>query len=669
MTKKRKFTLLCSVLLISAVVLGAYQDKAKRAKASLMLLRSSTKITGDFTNIKAIILGEAGANQLKVLRGDAPEIITLGQDRALISKATQPLYSVRSAVVSQGGNTILCDSDGVDVVDSTGMQLKRINISRASSAAPLSDENIVIASTNNYKPVHIYSKEGYWLRSIGEIKQLYADDQYENKFLNEGIVLTDRADQIYYVSRHAPEPFVQKFNQAGELIAEFPIEGEAVKLQATRVREFLKDSSRSDIGGYEVITAATLDPATGHLWIGVNGTNKIGIVYEYEATGRKLGEYMLQTYDQSSGYDIITGIKGLTVKTPLLYAVTWGGDAYQFDLSTASQIGILDQQQKNTGNKTATSQPSKATQLGRSSFLSSAPVSQLPCPTMQQLNCTSNCATSNTPRNCGAEINNRLAQGDILIGPNSCTQNPSTPTSPGGCSATGTYCNTTTGVRGTVTTSLTCPACTPTTPPSSNNPNLPCTWNTGTCTWNCPNPQSSPIVFDLAGDGFLLTDLASGVRFDLNSDGIKEQLSWTASGVNDAWLALDRNHNGLIDNGTELFGNFTPQPSSPEPNGFIALGEYDKQANGGNRDEEIDQNDSVYNLLLLWQDINHNGISEPSELRSLSSSGIASISLKYKEAKRHDDYGNLFRYWALLKPAHGYPAGRRTYDVFLLAGN
>ncbi|HEX3070699.1 MAG TPA: hypothetical protein VHX14_19175 [Thermoanaerobaculia bacterium] len=184
----------------------------------------------------------------------------------------------------------------------------------------------------------------------------------------------------------------------------------------------------------------------------------------------------------------------------------------------------------------------------------------------------------------------------------------------------------------------------------------------------CPGNGESPIIIDLGDDGFNLTDAGHGVDFDLNADHQRERIAWTSSAGSDAWLCRDRNGDGVIDDGRELFGNFTPLENGDKaPNGFVALTEFDAPASGGNGDGQLDSRDRLWGTLLLWIDANHDGQSQPSELMTLTEAGVQSIDLHYIRSSYTDDNGNIFRFRskALLRTPKGKLHPVKIYDVFL----
>ena len=166
---------------------------------------------------------------------------------------------------------------------------------------------------------------------------------------------------------------------------------------------------------------------------------------------------------------------------------------------------------------------------------------------------------------------------------------------------------------------------------------------------------TSPIIIDMNGDGVNATKLAAGIHkaiyFDLDGNGFAEKTAWVDA--YDALLVLDKNGNGKIDNGTELFGNHSLDAEGKKSfaDGYAALAAYDE-----NQDGKIDAQDTVYAQLQIWRDMNQDGISETDELMSLAEAGIISIDLNAQILNERDAQGNLISHRGTVNFADGREA-------------
>lgn len=150
-----------------------------------------------------------------------------------------------------------------------------------------------------------------------------------------------------------------------------------------------------------------------------------------------------------------------------------------------------------------------------------------------------------------------------------------------------------------------------------------------------------PLVLDLDGDGLEITPLSRGVQFDGNGDTIRTNTSWVQA--DDGLLVLDRNGNGVIDSGRELFGDETLLADGTKAaHGFAALAELDvggaANATGGAGDGVFDAKDAQYTNVRVWRDLNQDGISQAGEMQTLQEAGIASV--KLSSTKTETNYGD-----------------------------
>jgi Ca2+-binding RTX toxin-like protein len=148
---------------------------------------------------------------------------------------------------------------------------------------------------------------------------------------------------------------------------------------------------------------------------------------------------------------------------------------------------------------------------------------------------------------------------------------------------------------------------------------------------------SSPLVLDLDGDGIETQGLLASAFFDHGGDGFAELTGWV--GVDDGLLVLDRNGNGTVDHGRELFGNETILESGHKAaDGYQALAEFDQNRNG-----RVDAGDPIWSQLRVWRDSNGHGDSETSELLTLAGAGVSAIGTGAGPSTFIDAHGNEHR--------------------------
>ena len=169
----------------------------------------------------------------------------------------------------------------------------------------------------------------------------------------------------------------------------------------------------------------------------------------------------------------------------------------------------------------------------------------------------------------------------------------------------------------------------------------------------------SPIILDLDGDGVETMGVSdANVMFDFDGDGIKNKTGW--AGSDDGFLVFDRNGDGNINGGGEMFGEHTLKYDGTgyAKDGFEALAQEDS-----NGDDIINASDANWHNLKVWRDLNQNGITDAGELFSLDELGIESLNLNYTNTNQTLDNGNYVYASAQYTTMDGQT--RDMVDIFL----
>lgn len=530
MIKQFKFVGIC--LLVFAFSAFAYffvrsifGANSQSKEAQLVKLESSDGFPEN-QRFKAISVSPKNEKKLYVLEQATSRMIAQNQENGLSETTQLPIQDAEILVANNDGNFYVSDSaSDIKLIGANGKVLNKIPVTGATSFS-VHKNNLIVASISDNSLLHLYDKTGNLQKSFGDLKDFDSNNFAQNSFLNSGKIAISPQGEIYYAYTFALEPSVRKYSFDGKLLSEFRVEGAAVVLQLKREKDFLQTKDAATVGGINVITSIAYDAQTNHIFIGTNGgagrngiTRNSGVIYEYDSDGQKLHEYALINKTKTYSQEVIIGLKDIVVSYPWIYILTSQGRVHKFNMEAGT---VVEKSQINMNS------------------IDFQQLEDTNCPQEQSLICKANCpANSAQPSvDCAANIRQRMGQNDRIVG-GSCSLTDL------GCSASANLCDTTNGDRVSVSANLECPTPTPRPRPGgggclseltasgkkfpieiSNNLCSGCNLDPadvyecqsfgGVFDWNSCQCGQSPIVVDISGDGFRLTDINRGIRFDIN---------------------------------------------------------------------------------------------------------------------------------------------------------